>query len=91
MKKLLIEKLGDSVKIESQGGGLAILINPTVNFNWDLLKELAEENSIKLHFAKELSGDKWEAIQMGFGGLKESEIEKAMDIFSKIWRKAILK
>ena len=90
MKKLLVEKLGESMKIESQGGGLAILINPTVAFDWQLLKMLAEEHKIKLYFAKKESGDEWEAIRMGFGGLKEGEIEEAIDLFSKIWKQCIL-
>ena len=90
MKQHLIEQIGDTIKIDSQGGGLAILINPIVNFNWDLLKQLAIVNKLKLHFAKKFSGDNWEAIQMGFGGLKESEIENAIKIFSTIWRKCIL-
>ena len=90
MKKLLIEKLGTTMKIENEGGGLAIHINPIVAFDWDLLKELALKNKLKLHFAKKLSGDEWEAIQMGFGGLKESEIENAICIFAQIWHKSIL-
>lgn len=90
MKTLLIEKLGTTMKIESEGGGLAININPVVAFNWNLLKELAIKNKLKLHFAKQISGDEWEAIQMGFGGLKENEIENAICVFAQIWHKSIL-
>lgn len=90
MKKALIEKLQDTMKIESQGGGLAIYINPRVDFDWDLLKQLAQENSIKLYFATQRSGGDWEAIQMGFGGIKESELENAIEAFSIIWKKCIL-
>ena len=89
MEKLLIEKLGNTMQIESKGGGLAIFINPKVKFDWDLLKELALKNKIKLHFAKKFSGDEWEAIQMGFGGLSENEIPKAINVFSQIWMKCI--
>jgi len=90
MKQLLIEQLGDTMRIDSQGGGLAILINPIGDFDWELLKDLSQKNKLKLHFSKKFSGDKWEAIQMGFGGLKENEIENAIEIFSAIWKKCIL-
>jgi GntR family transcriptional regulator/MocR family aminotransferase len=91
MKKLLEEKLGSSMRIESQGGGLAILINPTTKFDWEKLKEKAKEEKIKLYFAKEKSGGEWEAIRMGFGGFTESEIKKAIEIFSNIWFQCIVK
>lgn len=90
MKKVLLEKLQDSMKIESQGGGLAIYINPTVDFDWNLLKQLSEENRIKLYFAKERAVGEWDAIHMGFGGIKESEIEDAINLFSKVWKQCIL-
>ncbi len=90
MKKLLIEKLGSTMKIENQGGGLAISINPKPKFDWDLLKELSEKNKIKVYFAKNFTGGEWQALVMGFGGLKENEIEDAINIFSKIWKICIL-
>ncbi len=90
MKELLLEKLPDSLKIESQGGGLAIYINPTVDFDWDLLKQLSEKNRVKLYFAKERALGEWDAIHMGFGGIKESEMESAIELFSKIWKECIL-
>ncbi|WP_122893171.1 MocR-like pyridoxine biosynthesis transcription factor PdxR [Arcobacter peruensis] len=90
MFKLLKEKLKNTIKIESQGGGLAILINPSVPLNWDKLIKLSKEESLKLYFAKTRSGDNWQAIMMGFGGLQENEIEDAIDIFSQIWFKSII-
>jgi len=78
------------MKIESQGGGLAIYINPTVDFDWKLFKELSEKNRIKPYFAKERAEGEWDAIHMGFGGIKESEIEDAIDLFSKVWKQCIL-
>lgn len=38
MKSLLIKNLGSSMKIEAEGAGLSILINPTVNINIEKLK-----------------------------------------------------
>lgn len=90
MKSLLEEKLGNTMKIESQGGGLAILINPTVKFDWDKLKQEAKKQKIKLYFAKEKSGGEWEAIRMGFGGFNEDEIVKAIKVFRMIWDKCLL-
>ena len=89
MKKCLEIKLDNTMVIVNQGGGLAIHINPSVPFDWEKLKILAIENKIKLHFAKEKVGGEWEAIMMGFGGLKEEEIEKAINAFSIIWHKCL--
>lgn len=90
LKIYLIEKLGNTIKIESEGGGLAIFINPTVKFDWNLLNELAKRNKIKLYFAKEHSGGEWQAIQIGFGGLKEHDIEDAISLFAEIWWQCVL-
>jgi GntR family transcriptional regulator/MocR family aminotransferase len=91
LKENLIKKLGSTFEILSQGGGLAILIMPTVAFDFEKFKEEAEKNSIKLYFAKERSGGEFEAIRLGFGGFSEKEIEKAMEAFSKIWHKSCIK
>ncbi|WP_419767062.1 PLP-dependent aminotransferase family protein [Arcobacter sp.] len=90
MKKVLEEKLGITMKIVNQGGGLAIHISPKVSFDWNNLEKLAIKNKIKLHYAKERSGGEWQALMMGFGGFKEDEIEEAVSAFSKIWHECIL-
>ena len=87
MRDLLKEKLGGSMEIVSQGGGLAILINPTVAFDFEKLKRLAEESSIKLYFAKERSRGDFEAIRMGFGGFSEDELVEAIEVFVGVWEK----
>jgi len=90
MRSLLKEKLGDTMEIVSQGGGLAILIHPTVAFDWDKLKSLAKEKRIKLYFAKERSGGNFEAIRMGFGGFTSEELDDSIKIFSTIWHNALI-
>ena len=90
LKQLLQEKLGDTFEIVAEGAGLAILINPTVAFDWDKLKILAEQASIKLYFAKERSGGDFEAIRMGFGGFSEDELFRAMEAFSSVWYHSIV-
>lgn len=89
MKKLLEEKLKNTIKIESKGGGLSININPTVTLDWQKLEVLAKKEKMKLYYAKERCGDEWQALMMGFGGLKENEIEKAINTFSIIWHKSL--
>ncbi len=89
MRDLLIEKLGNTLKIETQGGGLAILINPNVAFDVEKLTTLTESSKIKIYFAKNNSGGNWDAIRMGFGGLTFEEIPKAINLFSEIWHKCI--
>jgi len=90
MKKMLQDKLGSSMKIESQGAGLAILINPNVNFDWEKLKSEAKQQKLKIYFAKEKAGGEWQAIRMGFGGFEEDEIEKAIEAFSKVWHQCLM-
>lgn len=90
LKKQLQTELGSSMKIVNKGGGLAIHINPTVPFDFILLKKLATDNEIKLHFAKKRCGGDWDALMMGFGGLKEEDIIPAVQIFAIIWKKCIL-
>ena len=90
MKKLLEEKLHNTIKIETQGGGLAILINPTVALNWKKLDSLAKKEKMCLYYAKQRCGDNWQAIMMGFGAFKEEEIEKAIDTFSILWFKSLI-
>ena len=85
MKSELLSKLGDTVKIESFGGGLSIVINPKVAMDMEKLKSLAIKEKIKLYFAKDVSGGDWDAIRMGFGGFRQNEIKDAINAFSKIW------
>ena len=90
MKESLIKELGDTMKIESQGGGLAILINPTKAFDFERLKSLANQEKIKIYFAKYNCGGDWDAIRMGFGGFQENEIKEAVKVFAKIWFKSLI-
>ena len=90
MKERLKKELGSTMKILSQGGGLAILIHPTLPFDFEKFKILAEEESIKIYLAKERSGGDFEAVRMGFGGLSEEDIIQGVHLFSKIWNASIL-
>lgn len=90
LKELLKKNLKESFEIVAEGAGLAILIHPTVTFDWKKFKSLAEKESIKIYFAKERSGGDFEAIRMGFGGFLLEELEEAIEAFSKIWHQAYL-
>ncbi|WP_415251041.1 PLP-dependent aminotransferase family protein [Sulfurimonas sp.] len=89
MRDLLKQKLGTSMKILSQGAGLSILIHPTIPFDLDKLKNLAEESKLKIYFAKERSGGDFEAIRMGFGGFSEEEIVLAVEAFVGVWKEVL--
>jgi len=82
---LLKEHLKDSYKIITSGGGLAVLIMPTVPFDFDKFKTLAEQNGIKLYFAKDIREGEFEAIRLGFGGFSLEKLEEAILELSKIW------
>jgi GntR family transcriptional regulator/MocR family aminotransferase len=85
LKQNLQKYLKNTFKFETQGSGLSILINPTVAFDMQKLKDLAIKNEIKLYFASDITNGQWQAIRMGFGGFLEDEIEEAVNAFSKIW------
>jgi len=78
------------MQIVSQGAGLAILINPTVPFDWEKFKELAIEAKIKFYFTKERLGGEFEAIRMGFGGFSEEELKEAVEVFVVVWNESIV-
>ncbi|MCF6245710.1 MAG: PLP-dependent aminotransferase family protein, partial [Sulfurovum sp.] len=80
---------GNTMRIVTQGGGLAILIHPTVPFDWEKFKILAEVASIKIYLAKERCGGEFEAVRMGFGGLSEDEIVDGVEVFSGVWEKSL--
>ena len=90
LKSLLESKLKTSMKIVSQGGGLAILIQPTVAFDWEKLETLTLKEKIKIYFAKPRCGGEYQALMMGFGGIKEEEFEKIIAIFARIWFKCLI-
>jgi GntR family transcriptional regulator/MocR family aminotransferase len=89
MKALFAEHLGKTYTILAQGGGLAILIMPTVPFDWKRFFARAEEERIKLYMARERSGGTFEAIRMGFGGFGLDELEEAVVAFGRVWREAV--
>jgi len=89
MRDTLKTTLGDTMQIVSEGGGLAILIHPTVPFDWEKLKRLAEDARIKIYLAKERCGGEFEAVRMGFGGLSQEEILEGVEVFSGVWMDAI--
>ncbi len=89
LKEELQKRLKKTFEIVAEGAGLAILINPTVAFDWEKFKSLAEGNSIKLYFAKERCGGEFEAIRMGFGGFSKEEIVEAVELFSLVWHQSI--
>jgi len=91
MRDTLKVVLGDTMQIVAQGGGLAILIHPTVPFDWEKFKRLSEEARIKIYLAKERCGGEFEAVRMGFGGLSEEEILEGVKVFGEVWMKAIYK
>ena len=89
MKKYLKRYLKDTFIIETQGAGLSININPSIDFDLEKLKDLAIKNKIKLYFTNDITNNEWQSIRMGFGGFEEIDIQKAIKEFSKIWYKCI--
>ena len=83
-KKLLLEKLGENFRIDSQGVGLSILINSN-KINFEKLKVLAKEQKLKLYFVDDVSKGEYNALRMGFGGIKEKDLPEAIEMFSRLW------
>jgi len=89
LKEELLKRLGSSIKIQAQGGGLAIAINPIGNLNLLKLETLALEKGVKLYFASRTSGGDWEALRMGFGGFTLKEIPEAVKAFAEVYKEVI--
>jgi len=89
MLALFAEHLGETYTVLASGGGLAILIMPTVPFDWERFFAEAEKKRIKLYMAKERSGGEYEAIRMGFGGFGLDELEEAVAAFGEAWELGI--
>ena len=91
MKGAIEKYLGKTCNIVAQGAGLAILIVPTSSScDWEKLKHVAEENSIRIYLSKDVSGGEFQAVRMGFGGFRLEEIEGAVEAFSLCWRECSL-
>jgi DNA-binding transcriptional MocR family regulator len=88
--QLFAKHLEETYEVLASGGGLAILIMPTVPFDWERFFAEAEKNRIKLYMAKERSGGEYEAIRMGFGGFGLEELEEAVAAFGEVWREALI-
>jgi len=89
MKEELKNALGSMIEIVSEGGGLAILIRPTLAIDLQKLRENALNEGIKLYCASDMYGETWEAIRMGFGGLSEKEIVESIDLLKSVWLKTV--
>jgi GntR family transcriptional regulator/MocR family aminotransferase len=89
MLKCFKETLADTYEILSQGGGLAILIMPTVPLDLNKLIQEAEKKQIKLYLAKERSGGEFEALRMGFGRFSEASLVEAVTAFGEVWHQLI--
>lgn len=89
MRDKLKSTLGSMIEIISEGGGLAIIMRPTVEIDLQRLRNNAQQHGLKLYCASDLYGETWEAIRMGFGGLSEEEIGDALDHFQTIWMETL--
>ncbi|QDF28787.1 MocR-like pyridoxine biosynthesis transcription factor PdxR [Halarcobacter anaerophilus] len=85
LKEALNSKIGKEIKILREGSGLNLLIEPLINIDFEKLKEKAIENQIKI-YTRDL-GNNRQTLSMGFGGFKENDIKKAVEIFEKVWQK----
>ena len=90
MLQLFEKHLSNTYHIISQGGGLAILIMPSVPFDWQKFHTLLQKHNIKIYLAKERSGGDFEAIRMGFGGFTQDELKDAVAMFGKVWRECLI-
>jgi GntR family transcriptional regulator/MocR family aminotransferase len=90
MKECLDKNLGNMIRYESYGGGLSLVVNPTIPFEMEKLKQEIEKEKLKISFiSKDVDSD-FEAIRLGFGGFLLEDIPKAIECFSSIWMRCCL-
>ncbi len=90
MLKALYKHLRETYEVYTKGGGLSILIRPTIPFDWNKCIDLCENKNIKVYLTKERAGGDIEAFRMGFGGFEIGEIEPAIREFAKCWHNALV-
>lgn len=84
MKNFLYSKMIDEIEILREGSGLNILIKPKINIDLEILKKEAQNNYMKLYLRN--LNTKEEVLSMGFGGFKENDLKKALEIFYTLWQ-----
>ena len=89
MKETLKTVFKDMIEIISEGGGLAIIIRPTIDIDLQKLRANALKEGVKIYLGSDDYGEAWEALRMGFGGLQEREIIDAIKLLKKIWLKTL--
>jgi len=90
MKETLKNVFGDDIEIISDGGGLAIMVRPTIRIDLQKLRVNALKEGIKLYLGSDEYGEAWEALRMGFGGLQETEIIDAVKLLRNIWLQTLM-
>ncbi|WP_321315305.1 PLP-dependent aminotransferase family protein [Halarcobacter sp.] len=83
LKTKITSLLKNDVEILRDGSGLNILIKPLVNIDLNRFQNECKKEYLKI-YTRQLTQNE-QVISMGFGGLKENQINEAMDIFKKIW------
>lgn len=89
MREALKNVFDDAIEIISEGGGLAIMVRPSISIDLQKLRINALNEGIKLYLGSDDYGEAWEALRMGFGGLQETEIKDAVMLLKKIWTKTL--
>ncbi|WP_258238341.1 PLP-dependent aminotransferase family protein [Arcobacter sp. CECT 8983] len=84
MKNFLYSKMIDEIEILREGSGLNILIKPIINIDLEILKKEAQNKYMKLYLRN--LNTKEEVLSMGFGGFKENDLKKALEIFYTLWQ-----
>ncbi|XOB63688.1 PLP-dependent aminotransferase family protein [Campylobacterota bacterium DY0563] len=85
LKEKITSLLKNDVEILRDGSGLNILVKPLVNIDLNKLQNECQKEYIKI-YSRDITPN-GKAISMGFGGLKEKDINVAMILFKKIWDK----
>lgn len=85
MKNELIKHLGSSMQIIAYGGGLSIIIKPTLSMDLRLLQLECEKVCLKIYVMQKSTQEGLDAVRMGFGGLHEDEISDAIKLFATAW------
>ncbi len=83
MKKYLLQYLKDEIIIIKEGCGLHITIKSISSIDLTQLEEKCKQKGIKIYIRFE------KYLSMGFGQLKENEIQNAIEEFAHLWKNII--
>nr|WP_161601358.1 PLP-dependent aminotransferase family protein [Paenibacillus luteus] len=91
--QLIKDVMPDSVQVEASGSGLHLELSISANCSAEELIELARKEGVLVYGSQDLSGNTFGSkakVYVGFGGVREKEMEIGLQLLRKAWMPVLL-